>query len=72
MTKNEVAFSLWDHDPNVYVLSIVYMPLLPRLESVLQYTFSEFKTKITPQTKGPSIKDVSPEGEGGGYPQKET
>ena len=22
--------------------------------------------------KGPSIKDVSPEGEGGGYPQKET
>ena len=22
--------------------------------------------------KGPSIKDVSPKGEGGGYPQKET
>ena len=30
-----------------------------------------FKTAARLFTKGPSIKDVSPKGEGGGYPQKE-
>ena len=27
---------------------------------------------MSKQYKGPSIKDISPKGEGGGYPQKET
>ena len=34
------------------------------------HLFDGFPSKINKFSKGPSIKDISPEGEGGGYPKR--